>query len=288
MKTTQRTITVLILAATIVPHYVRAELEIELSGQACSVNIRDDITAADAGKLERSDCPRPIVWLNDSPGGDVSAGMKIGRWVRKHQAATVVGKDQRCYSTCALVFIAGVERINTGIVGLHRPYLSGAPQPEESIPALVSTIREEVRAYISEMGARSEFTSVMLETLPEQMRLYREDDIHELVAEKDAVYDEIEVSRNAQLYGLSTDDYRRRSHDAEQKCDLNRFNYPGGGIAWDNCRRAVLWGLSQSIYLRRNESVPARCGYLAADANKRAELREQEVRECRIIVMRGQ
>ena len=238
---------------------------------------------ADAEKLAGSDCPRPSVTLENSPGGDVRAGMRIGRWIREHQATTSVSRDDRyCYSTCALIFIAGIDRINIGVIGLHRPYLTGEPQPAERIPELVSAMREDVSAYISEMGARPEFASVMLETLPEQMRVYHQDEIHELVAETDAVYDEMRVAEEAQRYGISTEEFRRRRQEAQQVCDLNRvLDGSTDAVAlYEICRPAVFWGLTESVYLRRNESVPSHCGHLR-------ESDPQEIRECRISVMRG-
>lgn len=200
------------------PADLRADVRIEV--QSCIVTILGEITADDAEKLVRSDCPRPSLVLSNSPGGDVSAGMKIGRWARENQAPIVVGKDQHCYSTCALVFIAGIRRTNIGVIGLHRPYLAGAPQPAERIPALVTAMRDGVRAYVAEMGVSPEFASVMLETLPEQMRLYRQNEILELVAETDAVQDEVRTSLEAQRYGISTDEARRRRQDADEECDL--------------------------------------------------------------------
>lgn len=276
-----------LLTILMTPYCANAELEIEQRTR-CEVWIWGDITTADAEKLERSDCRSPFVRLFDSPGGGARAGMRIGRWVREHQASTSVDKDQVCYSVCALVFIAGVERFNLGVIGLHRPYLIGAPQPRESIPTLVSAMRDEVRTYISEMGARPEFASVMLETLPEQMRLYREAEIHELVAERDAVYDEMEIARNARIYGVPTDEYRRREQEADEVCDIGKFiddlsEFTAEiGIRYENCQRAVLWGLTESVYLRRIEAVASRCDQLRRDDDP------SEFLECQISVMRGE
>lgn len=280
--------TVLFLVALFLADRADAGLKISRIDDSCVVTINGEISAADADKLESNVCRRPSIVLNNSPGGDVRAGMKIGRWARAHQAVTIVGKEQHCYSTCALVFIGGIDRINTGVIGLHRPYLAGVPLPEEAIPGVVSAMRDEVRAYISEMGARPEFASVMLETLPEQMRLYQESDIHELVAERDAVYDEVEASRMAHYYGTSTDEYRRRKHEASEECDLNKFLYPGGAIAQDICERAMLWGLTQSVFLRRRDSISERCGHLATATNGRNESHEARLYECRQAVMRGE
>jgi hypothetical protein len=241
MKILRRLVTVLTFATALLPSNLRADVDIEL--QSCIAIIFGEITAADAEELASSDCPRPQIVLRNSPGGHATAGMKIGRWARENQASTTVGKDQYCYSTCALVFIAGVRRINFGVIGLHRPYLTGAPQAAERIPALVSAMRDNVRAYVSEMGVSPEFASVMLETPPEQMRLYRQDEIHNLVAETDAVHDEVRASLEAQRYGISTDEARRRRQDADEECNLLGEDVQSVQ-SFLECRDAVMRGQS--------------------------------------------
>jgi hypothetical protein len=286
MKVLQQIGFVLILAAPIIPRDSRAELEFRMSDKDCVVHVNGEITLADAEELLHTDCPNPWIVLNDSPGGDVYAGMWIGRWIREHQAITSVHKDAHCYSTCALLFIAGVDRINGGVIGLHRPYLAGPPQPADRIPALVSKLREDVNDYILEMGARPEFASTMLETVPESMHLYYGDEIHELVAERDTVYDEIKVAEDARHYGVSTQEYRQRDQEVRVECDLNRFIDVSRGLElWKICEEAIRWGLRESVYLRRRDSFRGHCGHVLsiADANER----EAEILECRIAVMRG-
>jgi hypothetical protein len=50
------------------------------------------------------------VWL-DSKGGYVSAAIKIGKLIRKYDGITIVAENRKCYSSCALMFIAGVRRV---------------------------------------------------------------------------------------------------------------------------------------------------------------------------------
>lgn len=79
----------------------------------------------------------------------------------------------------------------------HRPYLVGAPQPEGQIVIFVSEMRDRIREYVSAMRVTPEFANLMLEIVPESMRLYRGAEIHKLVAERDAVYDEMKVASDA-------------------------------------------------------------------------------------------
>jgi hypothetical protein len=131
----------------------------------------------------------------------------------------------------------------------------------------------------------------MLETIPENMRLYREEEVYELVAERDPVYDEMEVASSARYYGVSTDEYRRRNQEAVSECDLNDFvdsrADSAPAVLWQNCKRAALWGLSQSVYLRRNDSVAEICRAYWASLSGEGVNQQEAVRECRIAVMRG-
>ena len=69
------------------------------------------------------------VWLN-SPGGNLFAGMELGRIIRKHGAGTHIIDHRtvlpgQCYSACALAFLGGVSRFidNAARYGVHRASL---------------------------------------------------------------------------------------------------------------------------------------------------------------------
>src|SRR5262245_65171792 len=69
------------------------------------------------------------VWLN-SPGGNLFAGMQLGRIIREHGASTYIIDSRallpgECYSACALAFLGGVHRfIDHGArYGVHRASL---------------------------------------------------------------------------------------------------------------------------------------------------------------------
>jgi ATP-dependent protease ClpP protease subunit len=126
--------------------------------------ISGTITEADAKafaalspELERF---TPLVKL-DSNGGDVDAAMNIGRLLRKYEGSTWIAKEEsagfnaNCYSSCALIFIAGVHRAivsDGGQLGLHRPYLASAPQSRQAVEKQAQLMLSQVRQYIAEMG----------------------------------------------------------------------------------------------------------------------------------------
>ena len=100
----------------------------------------------------------------DSVGGDVFAAMHIGRLIRKHDGVTVISVPSRCYSGCALLFIAGVMRHNLGELGLHRPYqvfaLQSRQTNEKQLPRMLALIKQ----YVAEMGIAENFYDQMVNT----------------------------------------------------------------------------------------------------------------------------
>lgn len=105
--------------------------------------------------------PLRVVYLN-SPGGSLTAGLAIGRAIRRAGLATAVLADQHvCDSACTLAFAGGVRRHNvngatvfegmTGMMGLgfhpaHRRGTSVTP----SMKAEEGT--SWIRAFYAEMG----------------------------------------------------------------------------------------------------------------------------------------
>lgn len=62
----------------------------------------------------------PTIFHIDSPGGDLEEAMKIGRIIRESYIPIWTGEE--CSSACVFIFVAGVERVARGRLGLHRPY----------------------------------------------------------------------------------------------------------------------------------------------------------------------
>ena len=95
------------------------------------------------------------VWLN-SPGGNLFAGMQLGRIIRERGASTYI-VDHRtlrpgtCYSACAMTFLGGVYRFNaTGArYGVHRATLLVGPTGDLDLGQDLSAA---IGSYIREMG----------------------------------------------------------------------------------------------------------------------------------------
>jgi len=261
----------------------RADVRILERSPLLTVFVSGTITEQDAKsfealspELERSP---PRVKL-DSIGGDVDAAMEIGRLVRKYEGFTSIEKEQssgdnaNCYSSCALIFIAGVYRSimsEGGQLGLHRPYLASAPQSRQAVEKQVPLMLSQVRQYVTEMGVTDNFYQQMVNTEPSQVVVYgnpsaaefreleRElgirstsNDWRSLVPENDPVYQEITTSYEAREHGVTTLEMRKRDNDAE-RCRKRE------GRDYFSCAEAVRWGLSERAYGERERQTRTSC-----------------------------
>jgi hypothetical protein len=218
----------------------------------------------------------------DSRGGDVFAAMQIGRLIRKYDGQTVIGwdsatgKDEKCYSSCALIFIAGVLRIISaeGSLGLHRPYLASVPQSRQAVEKQVPLILSLVKEYVAEMGITDNFYQQMVNTEPSQMVVYGTDldaelvegrkalgmptwpSYKQLIPENDPVHQEVEISYAARWYGVTTSEMRQREIDAEVVCHERKDL-----IDRIECEGASKWGLSERVYRERWEKALVGCPF---------------------------
>ena len=237
----------------------KADIQIKRDGDsAISVWFTGIITEQDAKSVQdiSGQLENPSVrdfWL-DSKGGDVSAAIKIGRLIRKYDGQTLIAQNGKCYSSCALIFIAGVHRVNFGELGLHRPYLASAPQSRETVEKQVPLMLSMIKSYVAEMGVTDNFYQEMVNTDPSQMLIfYWSQDSKKLVPENDPVYAEIETARDARKYGITTSEMRQREQDTKS-CD-DRFIISTDSSRWLVCTEAVRWGLSERVYRERQAKL---------------------------------
>lgn len=111
------------------------------------------------------------VWLN-SPGGNLFAGMQLGRIIRSHGASTHIIDSRtllpgECYSACALAFLGGVQRFNDGggRYGVHRASLPVGSGDRD----LGHELTAAIRAYIREMGVDARLVDLWMSAGPKEM-----------------------------------------------------------------------------------------------------------------------
>jgi ATP-dependent protease ClpP protease subunit len=211
-----------------------------------TIEISGVITEQDASKFaalsERLARKSFTVHLN-SKGGDVFAAMKIGRIIRAYDGWTW-SSFPGCYSSCALIYIAGVIRTNFySEIGLHRPYLASLPQSRETIEKEMPIMFAKVKSYVAEMGISNTFYEQMMGTEPSKMIVYHDKEIEKLVPIDDPIYEELGIAAMARTYGVTTLEMRERKEDAK-KCPKGKTE--------SSCREAIYWGNSYQRLLKMN------------------------------------
>jgi hypothetical protein len=121
---------------------------------------------------------RIAIWLN-SPGGNLFAGMQLGRVIRKHGASTHIIDSRtllpgECYSACSVAFLGGVYRFNDNGAryGVHRASLRGGPKIGD--PDLDQDLSSAIRAYVREMGVDARLVDLWLKARPDEMYVLSE------------------------------------------------------------------------------------------------------------------
>ncbi len=103
----------------------------------------------------------PAIVVFDSPGGNLYAGMEIGRAIHLKGFFTAVPSGFHCASACALAWLAGNARL-MGVgaaVGFHAAYKIGEDTPDASANALVG-------AYLNQLGLSEVAIVYVTEALP--------------------------------------------------------------------------------------------------------------------------
>jgi hypothetical protein len=116
---------------------------------------------------------KTAIWLN-SPGGNLFAGMELGRIIRKHGASTHIIDSRtllpgECYSACAMAFLGGVLRFNDNGAryGVHRASLS-VPSPTGNVD-LGEHLSAAIRTYIREMDVDVRLLDLWRRAGPDEM-----------------------------------------------------------------------------------------------------------------------
>ena len=119
---------------------------------------------------------RAVLYL-DSPGGNFAEGVAIAKRLRSSIVATVIRKDARCLSACAIAFLGGTElggeevRLVSrtveigGVLGFHAPFLD-VPRGQYDKPTVDRTYAVAVSS-IADLIKLAESIGVSTDVLPE-------------------------------------------------------------------------------------------------------------------------
>lgn len=109
---------------------------------------------------------RSVQVIMNSPGGNLVAGMELGRAIRKSGASTTLGtwtgqKPGECYSACALAFLGGGYRFDEArsSYGVHRVSSTRAPSANDLDTGQV--VFAAIADYVREMDVDAGLLSLM-------------------------------------------------------------------------------------------------------------------------------
>lgn len=258
-----------------------------------TVTIYGKIQQQDVAALEHSLANNKVGEVRlISKGGDPYAAMAIGRLIRENQ--TRVWVLQYCFASCALIYIAGVNRLNAGKIELYRPDLmTDTTTGSGSTSAVDPKLASDVRAYVAEMGVSDKFTNLMLDADPKNIAVFDIKNITLLVPRDDSTFIAAQQVRFARGFGITADEYRRRLREAQTPCG------PVEQLNW-KCSAPIMWGLDPKSYETRSKQADTVCSpeqkeyvekvpYLELPYNKLwwddpAVLKNEN---CRVRVMKG-
>lgn len=197
------------------------------AGVGVSVYLTGEIRPGDLAKVqlqfkaERDKLPafaadpsQTFVYL-DSPGGDLGEAMAIGRWVRKIGMTALVAPDDRCYSSCVYILAAGLHKIASGQVGIHRPYLTAMP-----VGGIDATMKVALRTsldYFATMNLPSELADAMFSIPPDRLVVLDQPSlVRYRLDQTDLAYQEALDLKNAAFYGLTRQEYMVRNSRFQQ------------------------------------------------------------------------
>ena len=108
---------------------------------------------------------RAVVAFN-SPGGDLQAGIGIGKAIRLKEFTTLVGENVQCASACGLAWLAGAQRLahSKAMIGFHAAYTIDGTTTKESGAA-----NALVGAYLNQLGLPVSTIIHLTEKPPEDM-----------------------------------------------------------------------------------------------------------------------
>jgi hypothetical protein len=145
--------------------------------------------------------------LIDSRGGDVAEALKLGRYLRAHDAS--VETTNVCASSCVFVLASGIVRGGAGRVVIHRPFSTEIAR----LPMLgmLRVLQGQISAYVDEMNVPRRLVDLIFSVAPEDAYELGETEIGEFrIKQMDMDYAEELATYNARVSGLSRAEYMSR------------------------------------------------------------------------------
>jgi hypothetical protein len=135
-----------------------------------------------------------------SPGGDVTEALRIGKLLKSTFATVSVGPQSgQCASACFIVFASAVERVSmSGLIGIHRPYLSPARMrslsPGEA-EALETRAMIDAEDYLHQLRVPNNLVEIMFEHASNEIHWLTDDELERQLGKRPPWYEEFLIAR---------------------------------------------------------------------------------------------
>lgn len=117
--------------------------------------------------------PQASLIVLNSPGGLVASGLILANDIHDRGLSTSIPKGAGCYSACAFMFFAGVERLVEGELGVHQMY---GTDDTSGVQARVSDIIEALEQF----GTPTSVVTRMFRTPSEEMYIFSPSELDSL------------------------------------------------------------------------------------------------------------
>ncbi len=219
-----------------------------IAGQITSLSpqlVKDQYALLNNGIPEK--CSSRLAQLN-SDGGDITAAIEIGIFLRRQETWTIVPRNAVCASACALVFLGGVNRITAGKLGIHRPYSTKLSESSTASKTAFESLNLAVSQYLKQMNIPDAVLWAMNAVPPGEIKWLTRDERERFQIDgKDPVWDDLTDSHLAKRIGITKQQLYERQQKAKRICHLNRL---GGStstpasvmVSMLECEQDVIWG----------------------------------------------
>jgi hypothetical protein len=144
------------------------EVRVYLSGEITRKDLDSALVMERLLKNGQQKLVDNLLWLG-SGGGDIDAGMDLGRLLRKLGIFTFVDKSDKCMSACVFAFMGGERRSVAGQLGIHRPYFpftQDLPDRATRFRHLAKTVKD----FVDEMDFPASLYEAVMLVPPESMQ----------------------------------------------------------------------------------------------------------------------
>lgn len=183
----------------------------------------------------------------DSTGGNVSAALKIGRFLRSKGAMAFIDEGAVCLSSCVYILAGATNRAVGGRVGIHRPYepndqeISAAAQKDK-----YKKMEKDIVAYLQEMNIPKRLYEDSLFISPDRIKMLTASELQGYgLNVNDPYADEGSTVAKAKKLGISRKEYAAREARSQKECDLDSVTNETPRdkvISALNCQTAILEG----------------------------------------------